>query len=146
MKKGIVVISHCLAITICVTLTVYQFMYLNSKLIHISIDDVIQIFNDLTLNQDEYKSIFENETLNFLKKCHEKYGAEFSLYCFYNFDNVNLSECTEKFRDEFESNSNWLKFGFHAFDSKADYSTLEKSEAKRQYDLMVEELKRIVRS
>ena len=49
MKKGIVVISHCLAITICVTLTVYQFMYLNSKLIHISIDDVIQILNDLKL-------------------------------------------------------------------------------------------------
>lgn len=114
------------------------------KQIHLSLDDTIKIFNDLTVHQNEYNSIFENATLQFLKECKEEYDAKFSLYCFYNYDGVSLEKCTDKFKEEFEKNSDWLRFGFHAYDADVNYATLSIAEARQQYQKVMEQLTRIV--
>ncbi len=112
------------------------------KYIHFSIDDVIDIFADITHNS--YNSIFENKTLKYLKELNELYGSKFSMYCFYEFDNNNLSECTDKYKEQFEENSYWLKFGFHALNSERDYSKLSEKETIDDYNKVIAELKRIV--
>ena len=47
----------------------------STKFAHISIDDVINIFDDLKKNQ--YESIFENKFLSKLSDMHNKYGTKF---------------------------------------------------------------------
>ena len=84
---------------------------------------MIQIFRDITIHENDYASIFENDTLRFLKKLHDKFGTVTSCYCFFRKGDFSLSKCTDKFRDEFMRNSDWLKFGFHAFDPETQYGT-----------------------
>lgn len=102
------------------------------------------IFKNLSDNEKEYHSIFENQTLKFLKECHEIYGAKFSCYVFYEFNGIKLLECTEKFRNEFEQNSNWLNWGFHALNAEVNYSIVNQEQAKLDYELVIKQLKRIV--
>ena len=87
----------------------------SEQIIHLSIDDVIWVFEDLTKNETKYNSAFENSILKQLKNYHDKYDAKFSLYCFYASENFNLSMCTAKFKYDFVKNSDWLKFGFHGY-------------------------------
>lgn len=114
----------------------------NNQVIHFSIDDVIAIFQDITKYQDKYETIFENDILKYLKELHEKYGMKVTLYCFYDFAGFNLSECTDKFRDEFEENSDWLKFGFHAYDAES-YQNTDANSLGQYYQLVAKQLKRI---
>lgn len=66
------------------------------------------------------------------------------MYCFQEFNGITLSSCTDKFVEEFEQNSEWLKFGFHALDNKRDYSVLSEEEIKEDYQIVISQLKRIV--
>lgn len=86
-----------------------------NKKVHISIDDTINIFEDLNSNCDYYKSIFDNKSLNLLKTLHDKYNIIFHLYCFYeNLDaSFKLEFCTDKFKKEFKKNRGWIKINFH---------------------------------
>ncbi len=90
-----------------------------SKFINFSIDDTINIFKDITENN--YSSIFDNETLRIFKYLHNKYGTTFTLYCFYEKDDFNLSKAKTNYKSEFEANSKWLKFGFHSLNSNSNY-------------------------
>lgn len=92
----------------------------------LSSDDNIIFLYDINLHKDEYTSIFDNPYLAIYKKAHELYGAKVHLNLFYEFDSkarecfsdnreyFNLSMMTDKFKDEFERNSDWLKFSFHS--------------------------------
>mgnify|MGYP001025619517 FL=1 len=111
-------------------------------ILHFSIDDVIEIFKDLTKHADSYDSIFDNGTLCYLKELHEKYGMKLTLYCFYEFAGFNLSECTDKFADEFLENRDWLKFGFHAYNAES-YTNMDVTRMRDEYMLLAEELHRI---
>lgn len=93
--------------------------------IHISIDDTINIFENLY--KENYTSIFQNDTINFLRLLHNKFNAHFSLYCFYqNMDNsFNLSMLTNKYKKEFKKNSKWLKLGFHSVDGNCKKITIK---------------------
>lgn len=82
--------------------------------IHFSVDDVISCFENLTRNEKKYDSAFDEPFFAYIKSLHEKYNAKVSLYCFYEKEGFSLAECTEKFADDFETSSGWLKFGFHA--------------------------------
>lgn len=115
----------------------------NNAYVHFSIDDCINIFYDLDKNQDKYKSIFENKLLKYLKHLNSEYGCKFSLYVFENNDSFDISNCTSKYKEEFEQNSSWLKFGFHALNSKSDYSN-DNIQIVEDYNLVIENLKRIV--
>ena len=92
----------------------------------VSSDDNIIFLYDINEHKDEYKSIFENPYLAIYKKAHDLYGAKVHLNLFYEFDDearrkfssdrpyFNLSMMTDKFKDEFAANSDWLKLAFHA--------------------------------
>ncbi len=92
----------------------------------LSSDDNILFLWDINEHKDEYKSIFENPYLAVYKKAHDLYGAKAHLNLFYEFDEkaakrfgdarpyFNLSMMTDKFRDEFRANADWLKLSFHA--------------------------------
>ncbi len=90
----------------------------------ISSDDNILFLQDITKNKDVYKSIFENPYLAVYKKAHDEYGAKVHLNLFYEFiptddfkehtEYFNLTMMTDKFKGEFEENSDWLKLAFHA--------------------------------
>ncbi len=96
------------------------------KKFRLSSDDNILFLQDITKNKDVYKSIFENPYLAIYKKAHDLYGAKVHLNLFYAFpsDHKNfadksrgdfdLSMMTDKFKDEFIANSDWLKLSFHS--------------------------------
>lgn len=105
------------------SITVYDARMLENKFI-ISSDDNIIFLKDITDNKDRYKSVFENPYLAVYKRAHDMYGAKVHLNLFYEiddmphfnqkFDYFNLSMMTDKFKSEFEANSDWLHFSFHA--------------------------------
>lgn len=115
------------------------------KILHISFDDVIEVFYDLTKNLEIYNSIFKNKTLQWLRTLHEKWGGVFTCFCYFEKTGFSLSDCTEKFRDEFEQNSNWLKFAFHTKNEKTVYNN-ESENPVGDYLKTTEELIRIVGS
>ena len=88
-----------------------------------------------------YISIFDEPTLKYLKYLHNKYDAKFTLYVFYEKNDFNLNDCSEKFKDEFKNNSNWLKFGFHGLNNNSDYS---KDYVLNDYEQTIESLVKIV--
>lgn len=104
-------------------------LYHAENYMHISIDDIINILEDITKNQ--YKSIFHQPILAFLKNLHNEYGTVFSLYCFYEKDGWNLSQMTDKFIDEFTKASDWLKLSFHGknYSSRYDDESIKPEQA-----------------
>ena len=104
---------------------VYHFPAAEKKY-RISSDDNILFLADITKNKDVYTSIFDNPYLAVYKKAHDLYGAKVHLNLFYAFDRVaaecfsderpdfDLSMMTDKFKSEWEANSDWLKLSFHS--------------------------------
>ena len=148
MYKNILVKRIFLFVIICIlvltSLKLYNIQNLenNTKYCHFSIDDTIDIFRDITANKDKYNSIFENDILHFLKECHEEYGMKTVLFCFYEFNGFSLAETTDKFSHEFKENSDWIKFGFHAYNANSymDYSVVN---LRDSYILFQKEIIRI---
>lgn len=93
----------------------------NQKIFHLSIDDFIVAFQDITLHESDYDSVFENSTFGWMKEMHNKYNVVFSCYVHYEDKDFNLSICTNKFKDEFEANADWLRFGFHSINGDTIY-------------------------
>lgn len=164
MKKKI---KNFVIIIIIIIIILLQFVYINklkdkinilntrienldksenkdNKYAHFSMDDTIKIFKDLYRNENKYNSIFENDTLSYLKELHDTYGMVVSCYCWYEDNKFDLSMVPDKYRDEFKSNSNWLKFGFHAYDSNTKYTTdADTEKILEDYNKTVKELIRI---
>lgn len=101
------------------------------KTIHYSIDDVIEVFSELTKMQP--KSIFDIPFFAFLLSLHRQYGIVVSCYCFFKRRTFSLSECTKSYRHEFEKNASWLKFGFHGYTGFEDYESQPLNESIQQY-------------
>ena len=92
----------------------------------ISSDDNILFLANLTAHQDEYTSLFDDPYLAVYKKAHDLYGAKIHLNLFYAFDRAaatyfsadrpdfDLSMMTDKFKDEWRANADWLKLAFHS--------------------------------
>ena len=90
----------------------------------VSSDDNIRFLQDLTLGN--YPSIFDHPYLAVYKKAHDLYGAVVHLNLFYAFDEkarslfsdhpsyFDLSMMTDRYKEEFQANANWLKLAFHA--------------------------------
>lgn len=90
----------------------------------LSSDDNIRFLKEL--NEGSYASIFDHPYLAVYKKAHDLYGAKAHLNLFYAFDEdacsrfaskpayFDLSMMTDRYKDEFVANSNWLKLAFHA--------------------------------
>ena len=92
----------------------------------ISVDDNILFLQDLNENKDVYKSIFDNPYLAVYKKAHDTFGAKVHMNLFYEYNAdamvnfsahkkyFNLSMMTDRFKDEFTANADWLRFSMHS--------------------------------
>ncbi len=92
----------------------------------LSVDDNILFLADITAKRDVYRSIFDNPYLALYREAHEKYGAKVHLNLFYAYDEMaiqrfgahsepfDLSMVTDRFRDEWAANADWLRLGFHS--------------------------------
>ncbi len=88
---------------------------------HFSIDDALNMFYELDVNENQWESIFEQDEFAFLKQMHDSYGSKFSLYLFFENSAWSLADMTGKYKSEFQENSDWLKFSFHAKASSPKY-------------------------
>lgn len=109
------------------------------KYMHLSVDDTYFLLKEL--NEGSYGSIYEHKIINFFKNLHDKYGAVFSLYCFYHSleaDEWIISDMTDKYKEEFKDAASWLKFGFHSNNSAMKYDeTITPDEALKHYDTVI---------
>jgi len=105
-----------------------------------SIDDSIQVFKELAKNN--YSSIFENKYLEFLKSVHEKYGTKIQLNIYYEMEGFNLSEMPERYKEEWESVSDWLRLSFHAYSDDSRYKDCDYDTMKRDVELVHNEILR----
>lgn len=80
----------------------------NVEKVHLSVDDVHQLFLDSQeLHPD---SLFDLPLLTELKCLHELYGARFTLYCFED----STYRLTKHYCAELKDNEDWLRIGYHA--------------------------------
>ena len=82
-----------------------------------SIDDNSFFLRDLV--EQSYESLFECHYLAILKRLNEKYGAKFSLNCYYVTDDdparpFRMPELSDRYKAEWRDNAHWLKLSFHA--------------------------------
>lgn len=115
------------------------------KYFHLSFDDVINIFQDITLHE-EYESIFENNILKWFKELHDQYDVVISCYVFYENDSFGLAQCTDRYRQEFEEHADWLRFGFHALNGETVYGKDEPDRIREDYLIAITKLCEIVGS
>ena len=89
------------------------------------VDDVIWCLRDIA--RQKPKSVFDQPFLASLKKAHDMYGLKVQLNLFYRtdsfygYDEFCLADVTDAYKSEFEANSDWLKFAFHALEEFPDY-------------------------
>jgi len=98
----------------------------SEKKFYFTVDDAIVFLYDLNKNPEKYPSMFDHHFLAPFKKAHELYGANIHLNLYYEFNSesaadfaehkeyFNLSMMTDRYRCEFEENSDWLTLSFHA--------------------------------
>ena len=82
-----------------------------------SLDDNIWFLQNLNENKDVYKSMFEDPYLALLKSIHDKHGSKFHINIYYEtprHGGFNLSQMTDKYKEEFKANSDWMRLAFHA--------------------------------
>ena len=100
-----------------------------------TVDDNIRFLKEIT--ETKPKSIFTHPYLAMYKRLHERYGLCVQLNLFYRMDGFDLSEMTDRYIDEWESNSDWLKLSFHS-----DYEN-EKPYEFSDYDEVFSDCKRV---
>ena len=88
----------------------------------LGVDDVIWCFENIWRNQDTYTSIFDDPFLALYRDLHAQYGTYVHMHIYYENDDgsFNLSMFPDKYKAEFQANSNWLKFTFHARKDQPD--------------------------
>ena len=77
-----------------------------------TVDDNIRVFKELTAGN--YSSAFDHPYLALYRHLHETYGLCVQLNLFYECDGFTLSDMTDRYREEFEKNADWLKMSFHS--------------------------------
>lgn len=77
-----------------------------------TVDDNIRFFKEIC--ERGYASVFEHPYLAMYKRLHEKYGLRVQLNLFYECDGFCLADMTDRYKDEWKNNSDWLKMSFHS--------------------------------
>lgn len=109
------------------------------RIVHFSIDDVNRVLFEITKNEEKYESVFDHDFFRLLKDWHYEYGVKVTLYVFCESNDFSLRECTDKFANEFSSNSAWLKFGYHGFAPSVVFKD-------KSYEYFIKEIIRITGS
>lgn len=94
-------------------ITVFYLSKLNNQY-RLSIDDAIWFLKDIHINAAVYSSIFANPFMKLLRSLHEAYGTKVHINLFYETDDFNLSQMTDKFKTEWKANADWIRLSVHA--------------------------------
>lgn len=78
-----------------------------------SVDDNIRFLQELT--EGDHASVFDHPYLKMYKDIHEKYGTKIQLNLFYTMNGFDLTMVTDRYKDEWKANSDWLRFAFHSY-------------------------------
>lgn len=106
----------------CDSVTVFRLPAAEKKF-RVSSDDNIRFLKNLTDNADKYSSLFDDPYLAMYKRVHDETGACIHLNLFFesgdgslweNEEPFNLSMMTDKYKAEWEKNSDWLRLSFHS--------------------------------
>jgi len=82
-----------------------------------SIDDNSFFLRDIV--RKDYPSLFDCFYLKGLRDLHTKYGARFVLNIYYTTkDGFELPQFPDRYKSEWQDNSDWLKLAFHAYADK----------------------------
>lgn len=99
-----------------------------------SLDDNIWFLQNLTENKDVYKSMFDDPYLAMIKSIHDLYGSKFHINIYYEtprHGGFNLTQMTDRYKEEWKNNADWLRLSFHANADKPDrpymYATYEQA-------------------
>lgn len=103
-----------------------------------SVDDTILILKELTL--ENYNSIFEHPYLKFYKDLHSETGLKVQFNLFYKKDNFCLADMTEKFKQEFKDNADWIQFSFHSLEEPSRYKDTSYDEIKADCEAVQREI------
>ena len=77
-----------------------------------TIDDNIRFLKEIT--QEKPNSIFDHPYLAMLRRLHEKFGIKIQLNLFYRMTGFDLSMASDRFKNEWQENADWLKLSFHS--------------------------------
>lgn len=128
------------------TIRVYWLKNADKKY-RLMLDDNIWCLQDIARNADSYKSIFENPYLGFFKDVHDQFGTKVHMHIYYQcpeFGGFNLSQMPDKYRDEWQTNSDWLRLTFHADQNLPDrpYVNVGYDQMKYEHERVISEIKR----
>ena len=108
------------------------------------IDDHSFFYTDLAKQRP--KKAFDHFYLAALKKIHDKYGFKVTLNTFYHNDHHDfyLKDMPDIWKSEFQDNSDWLKFSFHAYSEFPDRPYAEATAATfgKHWDMVQKEIER----
>lgn len=111
-----------------------------------SIDDNIEFLHDLGSEPESFNSLFDHWYLRFWKSLNEKYGTKVHINTYYELSDQswNTSLMPDKWRDEWEANSDWLHLSFHARQNLPHriYKEATYDRMAQDYELVVGQIKR----
>jgi hypothetical protein len=111
-----------------------------------SVDDNIHWLADLGREPDSFSSLFDHWYMAFWRRMHREYAAKIHLNIYYQTldHSFNLSMMPEKWRDEFEESSDWLRLSFHALQHMPNrlYRQATYDQIAHDLELVMNEIKR----
>jgi len=107
------------------------------------IDDNSFFLRDIA--EKQYASMFDCFYLKILRDLNKKYGAKFSINCYYTTGpDFNLTQFPDRYKGEWRDNANWMKLTFHARADKPDnpYYDAPAEQLIADLDLVAGEIRR----
>ena len=85
------------------------------------IDDNVFFLRDIA--KQNYASLFDCHYLKILRDLHDRYGAKFTLNCFYKTieGDFKLPDFPDRYNSQWRDNAHWLKLTFHAYSEEPSY-------------------------
>ena len=110
----------------------------------LSLDDNIWFLKDISENSSIYTSIFQNPYLGFLKGVHDAYQTKIHINIYYKTDGFDLSGMTDRYKNEWIGNSDWLRLSFHALANDPDkpYLSSGYNEVRKDCEMVNEQIRR----
>lgn len=106
------------------------------------IDDNVFFLTDIA--KGNFKSLFEHFYLKKLKELNKNYGTKFILNIFYKNDHSPfvIKDFPDKYKAEWQENSDWLKLSFHAYSEFPDrpYQNATPEKLAADFDLVKGEI------
>ncbi len=92
-----------------------------------TIDDNIRFLKEITERKCE--GLFSHPYTAMLRRLHEKFNLKIQLNLFYRTDGFDLSQMSDKYREQWRSASDWLKLSFHSdFENVCPYESSDYDE------------------